>query len=211
MAKLGPARKYPVVVTIGDFSFRNTVSWYKGAFAIAFSAENRAASALAAGDEVEVTLEIDDQPRVLELADEFQLALGDRLDDFRALSYSKQRGFYEPWEKAKSQETRDKNLAKIIAALSLAQRALAQEAARQSRRTLQMLGHRDGRALGLAREDRDHHRLCCSFECAMLRASSGMPSSNAFTRDRLSAMSDTSEGTPTSSAIVRWRRESRRR
>lgn len=119
MAKLGPARKYPVVVTIGDYSFRNTVSWYKGAYMIGFSAENRAASGLAAGDEVEVALEIDDQPRVLELSDEFQAALGDRLADFRELSYSKQRGFYEPWEKAKSQETRDKNLAKILAALAL--------------------------------------------------------------------------------------------
>lgn len=117
MARLGPARKYPVVVSIGAYSFRNTVSWYKGAYMIGFSAENRAASGLAVGDEVEVALEVDEQPRVLELGDEFQAALGDRLADFRGLSYSKQRGLYEPWEKAKSQETRDKNLAKILAAL----------------------------------------------------------------------------------------------
>lgn len=120
MAKLGPARKYPVVVTIGDpsagyYTFRNTVSWYKGAYLIGFSAENREASGLSGGDEVEVTLEIDDQPRVLELSQEFTDTLGDRLDAFRALSFSKQRGFYEPWEKAKSQETRDRNLARILA------------------------------------------------------------------------------------------------
>jgi hypothetical protein len=114
MAKLGPARKYPVVVTIGEYSFRNTVSWYKGAYMIGFSAENRASSGLSGGDEVEVSLEIDDQPRVLQLSNEFQAALGARLEAFRELSFSKQRGFYEPWEKAKSQETRDKNLAKIL-------------------------------------------------------------------------------------------------
>ena len=122
MAKLGPAKKYPVVVTIagpasGPYTFRNTAAWYKGAYMIGFSAENRDASGLAGGDTVEVTLEIDDQPRVLELSDDFTSALGDRLEAFRALSFSKQRGFYEPWEKAKSQETRDKNLAKILAAL----------------------------------------------------------------------------------------------
>lgn len=117
MAKLGPARKYPVVVTIGDYSFRNTVSWYQGAFMIGFSSEHRAATGLAGGDDVEVTLELDDAPRILEVSDEFAAALGDRLDAFRALSFSKQRGLYEPWQKAKSQETRDKNLARIIAAL----------------------------------------------------------------------------------------------
>jgi hypothetical protein len=119
MAQLGPGRKHPVVVTIGDHSFRNTVSWYRGAFMIGLSAEHRAASGLAAGDEVEVALEIDDRPRVLELADDFATALqaAGKLDAFRALSYSKQRGLYEPWEKAKAQDTKDRNLQKILAAL----------------------------------------------------------------------------------------------
>jgi hypothetical protein len=119
MAELGPARKYPVVVSVGDYSFRNTVSWYKGAFMIGFSSENRAASGLSGGEEVEVTLEIDDQPRALELPDEVAAALATagKLDAFRALSFSKQRGLFEPWQKAKSQETRDKHLQKILAAL----------------------------------------------------------------------------------------------
>lgn len=122
MAQLGPAKKYPVVVTVNSnssspYSFRNTVSWYKGAFMVGMSTEHREAAGLSAGDPIEVTLEIDDQPRVLELSDEFAAALGDRLDAFRALSYSQQRGHYEPWANAKSQETRDRNLAKILAAL----------------------------------------------------------------------------------------------
>lgn len=119
MTQLGPGRKHPVVVTIGDHSFRNTVSWYRGAFMIGLSAEHRAASGLAAGDEVEVALEIDDRPRVLELTDDFATALqaAGKLDAFRALSYSKQRGLYEPWEKAKAQDTKDRNLQKILAAL----------------------------------------------------------------------------------------------
>jgi hypothetical protein len=99
------------------YSFRNTVSWYKGAFMFGMSTDHREAAGLSVGDPIAVTLEIDDQPRVLELSDEFIAALDDRLDAFRALSFSKQRGFYEPWEKAKSQETRGRNLAKILAAL----------------------------------------------------------------------------------------------
>ena len=119
IAQLGPARKYPVVVTIGGYAFRNTVSWYQGAFMIGLSGEHRSATGLGAGDEVEVTLEIDDQPRVLELPDDFTAALdaAGKLDAFRALSFSRQRGLFEPWQKAKAQDTKDRNLQKILAAL----------------------------------------------------------------------------------------------
>ena len=119
MAQLGPGKKYPVVVTLVGYSYRNTVSWYKGAFRIAFSSENRKASGLNPGDEVDVTLELDDAPRVLELPEQFAGGLQDAgvLEKFSALSYSKQRTFVDPWVAAKSQETRDKNLAKAIAAV----------------------------------------------------------------------------------------------
>ncbi len=30
MAQLGPGKRYPVVVTLGGYSYRNTVGWYKG-------------------------------------------------------------------------------------------------------------------------------------------------------------------------------------
>jgi hypothetical protein len=118
MAQLGPGKRYPVVVTLGGYSYRNTVGWYKGAFRIAFGSDNRAASGIEPGNEVDVTLELDDAPRVLELPAEFAagLATAGAFEKFTALSYSKQRGFVEPWSAAKSQETRDKNLAKAIAA-----------------------------------------------------------------------------------------------
>ena len=120
MAQLGPGKRYPVVVTVDGYTFRNAVSWYKGAFRIAFSAENRSAAGVSGGDEVEVTLELDDAPRVLELPEPFALALKDAglLEKFTALSYSKQRTFVDPWVAAKSDVTRDKNLTKAIDAVS---------------------------------------------------------------------------------------------
>ncbi len=67
---------------------------------------------------MDVTLELDDAPRVLDIPAEFSAALASAgvLEKFTALSYSKQRTFVDPWVAAKSQETRDKNLAKAIAA-----------------------------------------------------------------------------------------------
>jgi hypothetical protein len=120
MAKLGPAKRYPVVVTInGSYTYRNSVSWYKGAFMISVSSDNKRAAGVAGGQEVDVTIEIDDAPRVLELPEEFSAALRDAgaLEGFTALSYSKQRTFVEPWSAAKTDATRDKNLAKAIAAV----------------------------------------------------------------------------------------------
>jgi hypothetical protein len=119
MAKLGPGKRYPVIVTIGDYSYRNTVGWYKGAFRIGVSAEHRAAAGVAGGDEVDVTLELDGAPREYEIPEELAASLRDAgvLEKFEALSFSKQRGFGEPWAAAKTQQTRDKNLEKIVAAL----------------------------------------------------------------------------------------------
>ena len=121
MARLGPAKRYPVVVTInGSYTYRNSVSWYKGAFMISVSSQNKSAAGVAGGDEVDVTVEIDEAPRVLELPPEFALALRDAgvLEKFQGLSYSKQRTFVEPWSAAKTDATRDKNLAKAIEASS---------------------------------------------------------------------------------------------
>lgn len=116
MAQLGPARRYPVVVTVNEYTYRNSVSWYKGAFMISMSSENKAAAGVTGGDEVRVTVAIDDAPRVLELPEEFAAALtaAGVLEKFTSLSYSKQRAFVEPWSAAKTDATRDKNLAKAI-------------------------------------------------------------------------------------------------
>jgi len=120
MTALGPAKRYPVVVSVNGYSYRNTVGWYKGAYRIAFSSENRTAAGVAPGDTVHITLELDDAPRVLELPDEFAAALKNAgvLERFQALSYSKQRTFVDPWSAAKSEATRDKNLARAIEAAS---------------------------------------------------------------------------------------------
>lgn len=118
MAELGPAKRYPVVVTVNGYSYRNSVSWYKGAFRIGFSAEHEKASGVTRGERVEVVLEIDDAPRVVEIPDALRSQLADAgvLERFTALSYSKQRSLVDPWVAAKSDATRDKNLAKMIEA-----------------------------------------------------------------------------------------------
>lgn len=118
--QLGAGKRPPVRVTINGFTYRSTIAVMGGAFMVGVSAENRAGAGVKGGDEVDVTVEIDEAPRVLELPEEFAVALRDAgvLEKFQALSYSKQNSFVAPWSAAKSDATRDKNLAKAIAAVS---------------------------------------------------------------------------------------------
>jgi hypothetical protein len=67
VAGLGPGQRPPVRVTIGDYSYRTTVARMGGRFLVSLSAENRAAAGVAAGDEVDVDLELDDAPREVEV------------------------------------------------------------------------------------------------------------------------------------------------
>ena len=48
MSQLGTAKRYPVVVTIDGYSYRNSVSWYQGAFMISVSSQVQSAAGVTA-------------------------------------------------------------------------------------------------------------------------------------------------------------------
>lgn len=118
----GRGKRVPVVVTIdGDYSYRNTISSMGGKFLISFNAATRAATGRGAGDEVQVTLEVDDAPRVVEVPDVLKAEFADNpslAEAWAALSYSKQRQHAESITGAKTDETRDRRARKVVAALS---------------------------------------------------------------------------------------------
>lgn len=120
VAALGTSRNPPVVVTIGDYSYRTSVATRDDRFMLSLSAANRAAAGVVAGDELEVTLELDDQPRTMEMPDDLEQALqsAGALEAFTALSYSKQRGHIDPINDAKTPETRQRRIEKTVAAMT---------------------------------------------------------------------------------------------
>jgi hypothetical protein len=61
--KLGAGKRPPVRVTINGQTYRSTVAVMGGKFLVGVSAENRAKTGVAGGDEVDVQLEVDTQPR----------------------------------------------------------------------------------------------------------------------------------------------------
>src|SRR4051812_28509573 len=60
---LGAGRRPAVRVTVGGHTYRSTVAARGGRFLVPLSAENREGAGVAAGDEVEVDLELDTEPR----------------------------------------------------------------------------------------------------------------------------------------------------
>ena len=120
VADLGPGKRPAVRVTIGGHTYRTTVAPMGGAFMIPLSAENRAGAGAAAGDEVDVDVELDTEPRVVTVPPDFAEAL-DRQPDarraFDALSYSNQRRHVLSIEGAKTDETRQRRIGKAVDAL----------------------------------------------------------------------------------------------
>jgi len=117
---LGAGRKPPIRVTIGDHTYRSTVASRGDRYLVGVSAENRAAAGVAGGDEVDVEIELDTEPREVVVPPGLAEALAGDTDArafFDGLSYSQQRRLVEPIEQAKQPETRERRVGKAVALL----------------------------------------------------------------------------------------------
>lgn len=115
LAELG-SKKPPVKVTVNGFTYDSTVASRDGESLIALSKANREAAGVQAGDEVTVTLKLDEQPRSVALPDDLQAALkrAGVLDDFEKLSVSKRKAHVLSVTDAKTEETRLKRIQKVL-------------------------------------------------------------------------------------------------
>ena len=116
----GAGRRPAVRVTINGYAYRSTVAVVSGAFMVGVSAENRAAAQVAGGDVVDVDIELDTAPREVAVPADFAAALdrdADARRTFEALSRSNRQWHVSSIEGAKSDETRQRRIAKSISAL----------------------------------------------------------------------------------------------
>jgi hypothetical protein len=106
---LGAGRRPPVRVTIGGHTYRSTVASMGGRFMVGVSAQNRTAAGVAAGDEVDVDLELDTEPREVAVPEDLAAVLDGEPEArrfFDGLSYSRKQWFVLRIEQAKKAETR---------------------------------------------------------------------------------------------------------
>ena len=114
---LGAGNRPAVRVTLAGHSYQTTVARMGGEFKFPVSAAIREQTGLAAGDEVDVEIELDTEPREVSVPSELAQALEDDPDArqaFEQLSYSNRKRHTLAVEGAKTPETRQRRIAKAL-------------------------------------------------------------------------------------------------
>jgi hypothetical protein len=117
---LGGGRRPAVKVTVAGYSYRTTVFARGGIFLVPLSAENRSEANVEAGDEVDVDIELDTEPREVTLPDDLATALStdrEALQRFEKLAFTHQQEYVRWIESAKRPETRQRRVSEAVTML----------------------------------------------------------------------------------------------
>jgi hypothetical protein len=121
VAAFGRGKRVPVTVTIdGGYTYDGSIASMGGHFLVSFNAATRAATDRGAGDEVEVRLEVVDAPRQVEVPDALREALASDpavSAAWTSLSPSAQKAHALAVASAKTEETRQRRVAKVLDSL----------------------------------------------------------------------------------------------
>lgn len=113
-ALFGRARP-PVRGTVNGAPLRSTIARYGDEYLLVINRQVREAAGAAAGDTVEIQLELDRKPRVVRLPKDFAAALDkDARAKFDRMSYSHRKDYVDWIKEAKREETRQRRIAKAV-------------------------------------------------------------------------------------------------
>jgi hypothetical protein len=117
VAKLGQGKKPKVVVSLKGYSYRSTVAVMGGKFMLPLAKEHRDKAGVKGGDKVEVTLEVDDAPREVEVPKDLAAALkkARARAAFDKLAFTHRKEHVRSIEEAKAAETRARRIEKAVA------------------------------------------------------------------------------------------------
>jgi hypothetical protein len=114
---LGSGKRPPVKVTINGYTYRNTVAVMSGVYMVGVNAEHRAGAGVAGGQEVDVDIELDTAPREVTVPADLAAALDAEpkaRSAFDLLSYSNKSWHVQQATGAKTDETRQRRIAKSV-------------------------------------------------------------------------------------------------
>lgn len=121
LEELGGGKRPAVKVTINGHTYRSSVGSMGGQSMISLSAENRDKAGVAGGDEVDVQIAPDTEPREVEVPSDLAAALKAQpaaKATFDELSYSNKRYHVLQVEGAKTDETRQRRIANAVETLA---------------------------------------------------------------------------------------------
>lgn len=117
VAGLDAGKRPAVRVTINGYTYPSTIASMGGVFMLPVSEEVRKNAGVAAGDMLDVSLELDTAPREVTVPPDFAAALkkdAKAKGFFESLSYSNKRRYVLSIEGAKTPETRQRRIEKAI-------------------------------------------------------------------------------------------------
>lgn len=117
---LAAGKRPPVRVTVNGYTYASSIGSMGGRSLLPVSADVRARTGLAAGDEVDVEVELDTAPREVRVPDGLAAALEAdpaALRAWEALSYSRKQRLALPIDQAKTAETQQRRVAGAMEAL----------------------------------------------------------------------------------------------
>ncbi len=120
VAALGPSKRPAVRVTVGAHTYRTTVASMGGRFLVPLNADNRAAARVSSGDEVDVDIEPDDEPREVAVPADLAAALGQDAEAqtfYDQLAFTHRKEWVRWVEEAKKAETRAARITKTVSSL----------------------------------------------------------------------------------------------
>ena len=120
MKSLGAEVRPPVSVSINGHTWRSRVAVMRGLKLIGSRAANREAAGIAEGDMVDVTVELDDAPRTVELPADLATALKHGLGAmaaFERLPFGLRQKHVREIEASSTAQVRERRIGKLVATL----------------------------------------------------------------------------------------------
>jgi hypothetical protein len=118
--ELGGGRRPKVVVTVGPHTWRSSIANMGGEFWLGVSKENREAAGVAAGETLDLEVELDTAARTVDVPDDLAAEL-DRDPAARTAwagwSFTRQKEAARQLTEARKPETRERRLLKVLAEL----------------------------------------------------------------------------------------------
>ena len=111
------AKRFPVVATVNGCTWRTSVTRMKGEFLLGLSREVRQGAGVQAGDEVEVTVELDEAPREVEVPAALAAALAadpDASAAFESLAFTHRKEYARWVADAKREETQQRRVHQAV-------------------------------------------------------------------------------------------------
>ena len=121
VAELGGGGRPKVVVTVNGYVYRSSIARMGGEYWLGLSADRRAAAQVTAGDVLDLDIVLDTQERTIDVPADLAAALEREPAAkalFAGLSYSNKRYHVEQITGAKTEQTRERRVAKAVRTLS---------------------------------------------------------------------------------------------